>query len=121
VKENEPINLWVMSAEYEPYIRGGLGTVATHLTRELADTGMKVTVLTAVPSNSARVIKRDNLTVLRLPKHFSTSRIAQFITRSGICLPEVILIHSLEYVPLLKYYKEVTGVPAIYTCHSLVL
>lgn len=121
VVESKPLNLWVMTAEYEPYIKGGLGIVATYLTKELAYMGMQVTVVTMAPMGAVSVAKRDNATIVRLPIHYSAAMIAKFMSRHSLPLPDVIHIHSLQYVPLIKHFKMIANIPVIYTCHSLVL
>ena len=121
MEETTFLNLWVMSAEYGPYISGGLGTVATNLTEELAKMDVRITVITMTPSASVSSIRNGNITVVRFPKHCSTSTMAQYMSSISFHLPDAIHIHSLEYVPLLKYYKKVARIPTVYTCHSLVL
>jgi len=44
-----PLHVLVLSAEYQPYILGGLGVVATALTREFAQMGTRVTVVSSTP------------------------------------------------------------------------
>ena len=120
MEETKPLNLWVMSAEYDPYIIGGLGIVATYLTEEYANLGMQVTVITTRPRVFASIVRGERITLVRFPKNYNISLIPGFMARNDFSVPDVIHIHSLQYVDLLAYYKRASKIPAIYTCHSLV-
>lgn len=119
MKDNSPLKVWVMSAEYDPYIIGGLGTVATYLTDELVRLGIEATVITTTPSASVEVVRTKGLTLARFPKNYSALLITEFLRTNGFPPPIVVHIHSLEYAPLLKCCKHLAGIPIIYTCHSL--
>lgn len=121
MEAKKPLNLWVMSAEYKPYITGGLGTVATYLTQELGNSGIKVTVITKTPSAAVSIASEGNVTVVRFPERYNTSKIVKFMAKKSFLIPEVVHIHSLQYVRLLRRYKKRANIPAVYTCHSLVL
>lgn len=68
--DESKLKIWVMTNEFEPEIVGGLGIVATQLTRMLSKLGAKVTVL--CPGNSDRLTTSNtygNLRILRFPKN----------------------------------------------------
>jgi glycogen(starch) synthase len=115
-----PRHLWVMTAEYPPHIIGGLGVTATHLTRELASLGLRITVITTTPRRQASINERGCLTVARFPSHYSPREIVRALVARGVSAPDVVHVHSLEYLKLLLYCKRVVMMPSIYTCHSVV-
>ena len=96
MKDNSPLKVWVMSAEYDPYIIGGLGTVATYLTDELVRLGIEATVITTTPSASVEVVRTKGLTLARFPKNYSALLITEFLRTNGFPPPIVVHIHSLE-------------------------
>jgi glycogen(starch) synthase len=56
-----------MSKEYAPVILGGLGTVATELTRALILSGVKINVITKSTSHSTRYKRNKTNAILRIP------------------------------------------------------
>ncbi len=116
---NPPLHVWVLSAEYQPYIIGGLGVVATALTRELAQMGVRVTVISSTPRSSVSIARGESLAVVRFPKGYSARMMAKYLEDHHVPLPDVIHAHSLQYVGLLQHYRLDAKVPAVYTCHSL--
>lgn len=115
------LKIWVMSSEYYPNITGGLGVVATHLAQELQNLGAKITIISRARGSVVKVVRGQKLTVLQFPLRYDKSRIVNFLAKRDFKTPDVIHIHSLLYVDLLRYYKKKFAVPTVYTCHSLVL
>jgi glycosyltransferase involved in cell wall biosynthesis len=113
-------SLWVLTEEYEPHIIGGLGTVATHLTRALAQQGLDVTVISRSPSAKPADRKEGNVRVIRIPAGFTTEKIISMITRKKLGTPDIVHIHSLEFAHLALYIKRKWKIPYIYTLHSVV-
>lgn len=112
--------LWVFSSEYQPYIVGGLGTVATHLTRELSVQGFKITVISVSPNKHLSLDKQGNVTILRFPGHYTYKQIYNHLINKKLGIPHMFHIHSLQYVPLVRHYNRKWNIPIVYTCHSLV-
>ncbi len=116
---SDPLSVWVLSAEYDSYILGGLGVVATALARELTEMRSTVTVITGTPRGSVSVSKGKNLTVVRFPKRYTARMMAKYLAARQIAPPDLIHVHSLQYVELLQHYRTDAKIPAVYTCHSL--
>jgi glycosyltransferase involved in cell wall biosynthesis len=115
-------NVWVFTAEYQPLIIGGLGTVATNLTKQLAFLDLNIVVISRHPSQRVSLENIDNIKIIRFPAHYSTHKVISYLTnnREQIPLPSIIHIHSLEYTDLVMYYSKKMGIPYVYTLHSLI-
>lgn len=124
------LKVWVMTSEFQPRIVGGLGVVATHLTKMLSKVGANVTVLCTGNSNRLTVSNpNSNLRILRFPKNSkyynrtNRSFIAEAIMRSaaakGCAKPDIIHVHSIEFADTAKLAGKRFGIPIVYTCHSL--
>ncbi|WP_438431145.1 glycosyltransferase family 4 protein [Gorillibacterium sp. sgz500922] len=124
------LKIWVMTNEYEPKIVGGLGIVATQLTRMLAKLGANVTVL--CPGNSDRFTisqTNSNLRILRFPKNskyfnrtqhsFRAESIIKSALGKGEHKPDLIHVHSTEFTDTAKVAGNRFKLPVVYTCHSL--
>ncbi|MBW5446305.1 glycosyltransferase [Cohnella sp. CFH 77786] len=125
------MRIWVLTNEYAGDVIGGLGVVATNLSKALARRdGVHVTVICKGPKRSVTVTERPSLTVIRFPRGsryhsyanqtFLAEPIAGWLKRRGIPKPDVIQIHSLQCDKLAEYFKWRYGTPVIYTCHSTV-
>lgn len=120
--------VWVMTAEYAPHIIGGLGTVATQLTRALKLAQVNVTVITQSTGRMTEFIKNNQATVLRIPntanyvsnKTYKPAKTEAIIARHIQRKPNLIHVHSLEFAETALFFKRKYGTPIIYTCHSLV-
>lgn len=112
--------VWVLTNEYEPFIIGGLGTAATHLSNTLARTGLQVTIITRNPQNKIAVSSKGTITVIRFPAKFPAAKIAAYMQKNNIQRPRIIHIHSLEYADLANLYRKKWNIPYVYTLHSIV-
>ncbi|WP_145133276.1 glycosyltransferase family 4 protein [Paenibacillus sp. Y412MC10] len=128
--DESKLKIWVMTNEFEPKIVGGLGIVATQLTRMLSKLGAKVTVL--CPGNSDRLTTSNtygNMRILRFPKnskYFNRAKhsfIAEAIINSAFAKgggkPDIIHVHSTEFAYTAKVAGKRFDLPIVYTCHSL--
>lgn len=124
------MELWVMTNEYQPYIVGGLGVVATNLSRALAEDGLRVTVLSQTARHQVRAFEDSNMRIIRFPKErpyyaadgrkYQYEPVHRWLDRHIDSKPDLIQIHSVEYAGAASYYKKRYKVPLVYTCHSLV-
>jgi glycosyltransferase involved in cell wall biosynthesis len=121
-----------MTNEYEGNIVGGLGIIATNLSKALAKrNGILLTIICKGASREVTVENDSSIRVIRFPrssKYHSVSRqkfnavpIARWLQAHGFTSPNLIHIHSLQSDELAKYYKHKFRIPVIYTCHSLVV
>ncbi|MCM3039617.1 glycosyltransferase family 4 protein [Paenibacillus motobuensis] len=128
--DESKLKIWVMTNEFEPKIVGGLGIVATQLTRMLSKLGAKVTVL--CPGNSERLTisnANSNLCILRFPKNtkyfnraqqsFKAEAIIKSASAKGGVKPDIIHVHSTEFANAAKVAGDRFNLPIVYTCHSL--
>lgn len=128
--DKRALSIWVMSCEYHPRIIGGLGIVATQLTKSLNHAGVRVTVI-CTGSSSRPVLRkiRGNLQVLRLPGRSSrycranglyrSRAVLQAAGKAGLAKPDVIHVHSTEFAEAAAEARAKYGTPIVYTCHSL--
>lgn len=129
------MRLWVFTNELEPFIIGGLGVVASHLSAQFSHDGQIVTVFTrgkrrAVPIKST-VKNDDGLTVIRIPKaphYYSLKKhqyyynpICSWCRRNKLSRPHLVHVHSVAFTDLAVNAKQNFHVPMVYTCHSLVM
>lgn len=129
--ERRPTLVWVMSTEFRPFIIGGLGTVATELSKAISKRNTKVIVWSKSASKQVAFTKLPPIVIIRIPqaqhfyKHanasYTVSSLAQATSKVASLLPDVIHIHSLEYAQVALSYKKRYRIPLLYTCHSLVL
>lgn len=118
-----------MTNEFEPNIIGGLGIVATRLTRMLSKTGVHVNVLCSGKTNRLLLSKEKGLRTARLPKkapyfhHSARSYKAKAVLRTasaaGFGRPDLIHVHSTEFAKAAAEAGSKFRVPIIYTCHSI--
>ncbi|MFC5406313.1 glycosyltransferase family 4 protein [Cohnella soli] len=124
------LKVWVMSSEFQPNIKGGLGIAATHLTRALSKSGVKVTVLCSGKSNRLSITNPNaNLRILRFPrnsryyshskKSFKASSVMRVVSSAGYNQPDIVQVHSTEFADSAKVAKMRFSAPIIYSCHSL--
>ncbi|GIP33360.1 glycosyltransferase family 4 protein [Paenibacillus sp. J2TS4] len=124
------LNIWVMTNEFHPNIIGGLGVVATHLTKSLSKTGMKVTVLCS--SNSGRLAYSNSgssLRTVRLPKDlryfnrstrsFKAAPVLRAAAANHSGKPDLIHVHSTEFAAVAAAAGSLYRIPIVYTCHSI--
>lgn len=126
------MRVWVMTNEYVPYIIGGLGVVATHLTDALKEKDFRITVLTKAVLPKVEVIREKHFKIVRFPRDsgnfFSTKKqkfnydmVMRWLKKTRQHPPDLIHVHSLEFAYLARYLQQIYNVPIVYTCHSLVL
>ncbi|MBH0330979.1 glycosyl transferase family 1 [Brevibacillus brevis] len=131
MQKDNKLKVLVMTNEYLPKIIGGLGIVATHLSRALSQNGVEVTVLCAGNSNQLTISKpNDNLRILRFPKStryfhrtkqsFKAKAILNTVSSKGFTKPDIIHVHSTDFADTAKLAKARFQVPIVYSCHSMV-
>lgn len=127
---SKPRRLWVLTSEYEPYIIGGLGTVATNLTKAFARAGVHTTVLSQSKHSLITTTKKKRLQIARFPSRaayyssksmqYKPAAVERWLNKQGYRKPDGIHIHSLQFMNLAKYFQVRHRIPVVYTCHSLV-
>lgn len=120
--------IWVMTAEYAPLLIGGLGTVATQLTRSLIASDVDIDIISV--GHFYKKQKKKQHTILRLPKSVSTMNTRkksfkpQYVLRAAKRTfprkPNIIHVHSMEFAEAAIALKLTYRIPLVYTCHSLV-
>jgi glycogen synthase len=123
-------SVWVMTKEYGPAIIGGLGTVATELTKALVASKWRANIITESLTRSRRFTKLKGRTILRIPvsnRFYNGMRfsyrprsIKRITGRYFLRKPDVIHVHSLEFARAALLLKRKYRTPVVYTCHSLV-
>ncbi|HBI03554.1 MAG TPA: hypothetical protein DDY49_05950 [Paenibacillaceae bacterium] len=114
------MRIWVMTQEYSSHIIGGLGVVATQLSRCLGEfAGTDVVVLTTGKTWS--ISTKTLPGVIRIPRSWlqEPQKVWKKLKLAGLHLPELIHIHSVQYGTLVAFFKKLK-VPVLYTCHSLI-
>nr|WP_245203521.1 glycosyltransferase family 4 protein [Ammoniphilus resinae] len=119
-----------MSTEFEPYIIGGLGTVATGLAKALKKLKVKVKVITKGRSKSTASTKKKGIKIVRIPmnkRYYKQARASyrpkktlQLINRLFPNKPHVLHVHSPEFAGTAVLFNKKHHIPILYTCHSLV-
>jgi len=127
---SRPPRIWVMTKEYFPRIIGGLGTVATDLSRTLAQGRASVTIWSTASDDRATCERRKNRTECRLPANdpyynksaysYNLNPIVRQARRHGIRKPDAIHVHSMEFAKAALSIKRKYRIPVVYTCHSLI-
>ncbi|CAH1203816.1 Glycogen synthase [Paenibacillus plantiphilus] len=126
---NSSLKVWVMTNEFQPNIVGGLGIVATQLSRVLSSAGVKVKVLCTSKSGKLVVSKPGvNMRIVRLPKNkhyfrqsaraFKANAVLRAAGASGSGKPDLIHVHSTEFADAAAAAKNKFRIPIVYTCHS---
>lgn len=120
------MRVWVMSNEYRPRIIGGLGIVATNVTNGLARAKANVRLITVTRKPKIRIQRKKNLQIIRFPSSLrkmkkNQAMIANWLMTKRYARPDIIHVHSVNFLALARYYKQKYGVPIVYTCHSLVI
>ncbi|MGB8956803.1 MAG: glycosyltransferase family 4 protein [Tumebacillaceae bacterium] len=124
------MNVWVLTNEFEPNIIGGLGIVATRLSRTLAEDGVDVTVLCKHFGATVHDEREQDVRVIRFPRksrfhsverqEFDAERVLSWLEQTGVAKPDVLQIHSLQFTEFAIFLQNKWRVPVVYTCHSLV-
>ncbi|MBW7475275.1 glycosyltransferase family 4 protein [Paenibacillus oenotherae] len=126
---NSSLKVWVMTNEFQPNIVGGLGIVATHLSRMLSRAGVKVKVLCTGRSGKLVVSKPGgNMHIVRMPKNkqyfshsaraFKANAVLRAAEAAGSGKPDLIHVHSTEFADAAAAAKNKFRIPIVYTCHS---
>lgn len=116
------MRIWVLTHEYPPHIIGGLGTVATALTHQLAtQKELEVFVLTTGKKYNVSFAKK--ITIITLPPTSlkEPKEILRYLTSLRIPMPHLIHVHSVQYTLFANTLRKKIQVPLLYTCHSLVV
>jgi glycogen synthase len=119
-----PHRLWILTAEYEPNIVGGLGTATTNLAKALSRSGVHVTVLSNNHLPLLKISGNRKLRVIRLPIGPRNSNTLDKVERrlkvQGYRRPQGVHIHSVSFTFLARQIRNRFRIPLIYTCHSLI-
>lgn len=124
------MHIWVLTDEFEPYIVGGLGIVATNLSYELGKQQGNIRVFTRGEGATVEVIKSNATQLIRFPhassyhsyvnNMFLPGSILNWIDQHRLPPPDLIHIHSIQFTEFAERCKQKYQVPVVYTCHSLV-
>jgi glycosyltransferase involved in cell wall biosynthesis len=109
--------------EYEPFIIGGLGTVATNLSKALARSGLQVTVLSRSPTSRFGITRKPRLSIIRFPKgpiYDRPAAAARWLMKRAFRKPDNIHIHSVQLANWAIFLRKKYKIPIFYTCHSLI-
>jgi len=115
--------IWVITLEYEPFIIGGLGTVATNLSKALARSGLQVTVLSRSPTSRFGITRKPRLSIIRFPKgpiYDRPAAAARWLMKRAFRKPDNIHIHSVQLANWAIFLRKKYKIPIFYTCHSLI-
>ena len=123
-------SVWVMTTEFEPFIIGGLGTVATDLAKELSKVNVNVKVVTKSPTNSIDSTQKNGIKIVRIPMNnryykraaasYRPYKTRQLVKRLLPKRPDILHVHSIEFAGTAVLFKKKHKTPILYTCHSLV-
>jgi len=129
MNKKSKLKVWVMSYEFQPIIRGGLGIAATHLTKALSKAGVKITVLCSGSKRLSVSNPNGNLRIIRFPRNsryyslskkaFKASSVMRAVSSRGYIRPNIIHVHSTEFADTANKAKVRFKAPIIYSCHSL--
>ncbi|WP_237712516.1 glycosyltransferase family 4 protein [Paenibacillus elgii] len=117
-----------MTNEFQPRIVGGLGIVATRLSKMLSKAGVEVKVLCT--SSGKLVVSKPggNMHIVRIPKNvhhfrhsacaFKASAVLRAAAAAGSGKPDLIHVHSTEFAAAAAAARNKFRAPVVYTCHS---
>lgn len=118
--------VWVMTTEYAPFIIGGLGAVATKLSKALMQLKVDLSIIAQSPNRTLQIHNQ----IIRIPevspyfnfnaRSYNPAAVEQLTRRNIQRKPDAIHIHSLEFAQAALSFKKRYGIPVIYTCHSLI-
>lgn len=122
------LTVWVLTNEFHPIINGGLGIVATQLTKMLSKAGVEIIVLCS--SDSEKLSKSGGRPrIVRFPKdsrHYSRSARAfksSIVLRAAAAIssgkPDLIHVHSTDFAAVASAAGSLYRIPIVYTCHSM--
>jgi len=124
------MHIWVLTNEFQPYIVGGLGIVATKLTNELGKQPGSIRVFTQGNKTGVEVITSKSVKLTRFPhsssyhspakKVYHPEPIQKWIDQHRLPPPDLIHVHSVQFTEFVERCKLKYKAPIIYTCHSLV-
>jgi len=119
-----------LTAEFPPHIWGGLGTAVGGLAMASARAGLDVKVLLVAgdwfwsyghraeaPEGLRRAMVADSRLEI-LPAR-ETGAVAAAVRLAGRWRPDVLHVHPVELWPIARGIREQTGIPIVYTVHSL--
>jgi glycosyltransferase involved in cell wall biosynthesis len=119
-----------LTAEFPPFIWGGLGTAVGGLATASARAGLDVKVLLVAgdwfwgyghraetPEGLRRAMMKDSrLEILPAREDDAVATVVRLAERWR---PDVLHIHPVELWPIAREIRERTGIPIVYTVHSL--
>lgn len=108
----------VLTNEYEPYILGGLGIVATRLAEQLASRGHEVSAICRLPRETVGETTRAGVRVIPVPA-FRAPAVLRYLG-DWLKRPDIVHIHSVQADELGSRIAARFRCPLVYTCHSLV-
>ncbi|WP_256757722.1 glycosyltransferase family 4 protein [Cohnella sp. WQ 127256] len=131
MKSRKKLKVWVLTNEFHPIINGGLGIVATQLTKALSNSGVEVIVVCASDSDKITYSKSgDRPRIVRLPKDsrhynhsaraFKSSNVLRAAATLSSGKPDLIHVHSTDFSAVALAAGSLYKVPIVYTCHSMV-
>jgi glycosyltransferase involved in cell wall biosynthesis len=119
-----------LTAEFPPFIWGGLGTAVGGLATASARAGLDVKVLLVAgdwfwsyghraetPEGLQRAMVADSRLEI-LPAR-ETDAVTAAVRLAGRWRPDVLHVHPVELWPIARGIREQTGIPIVYTVHSL--
>ncbi|WP_127584887.1 glycosyltransferase family 4 protein [Paenibacillus koleovorans] len=126
---NSSLKVWVMTNEFHPNIVGGLGIVATRLSKMLSNAGVKVKVICS--GSSGKLVKSKaggNMHIVRLPKNvqhfnhstraFKASAVLRAAVGASWGKPDLIHVHSVDFADAAAAARNKFRAPVVYTVHS---
>ncbi|CAG7618338.1 glycosyltransferase family 4 protein [Paenibacillus allorhizosphaerae] len=127
--ESRSTCVWVLTTEFSPYIVGGLGTVATELSKAISKENVKVIVWSKSASKQVAFAGLPRMVIIRIPQtkryyeygSYKTGSLVSAASTLASRKPDIIHVHSLEYANEALSYKKKHRTPILYTCHSLIL
>jgi len=119
-----------LTAEFPPYIWGGLGTAVGGLATASSRAGLNVKVLLVAgdwfwsyghraetPEGLRRdMVKNSRLEILPAREDNAVATAVQLAERWR---PDILHVHPVELWPIAREIREQTGIPIVYTVHSL--
>lgn len=116
----------MIASEYEPQIVGGLGIVATELTKQLVRREHQMIVITLDRHGSHVSHDRGNPYIIRFPakepyyvdRQWNPTSVLQELKDSKLN-PDVVHVHSVQGMLLANELKKRYRIPVFYTSHSI--
>jgi glycosyltransferase involved in cell wall biosynthesis len=122
--------IWVMTDEYPPDMIGGLGVVAHQLTERFRQAGHELFVLGTGRTKHLEIRQEvSGVKIAKVPGKVPKYRKDRYCFEPKAVLgelkddfgkvPDLVHVHSPEYVGIAEILSSHHQVPIVYTCHSL--